>query len=367
MVLTMRWLLFFLVINSLNFAWAQSETSYSTKHTKRTETLASFRALKALERQLLVNLEKSDQARQELEHTINQVRLDLTIKNQELNRLAVQKDTLEAELLPLEIQVRERLKARQVSLKRGEAFLRLLLQEDGATRFMTSRGYLNAIAALDLKMMQEYRQRKTTLLANEAEIEQSTESLKNLELKLAKEAVKIDTLNEERFILLEQAKREKRKAETTAKRLGLTKEIEPPNATELSFIAAKGQMPRPVKGKLMRSFGSYQNKIFKTTHRSDGWFLETDSSTNVRAVHRGQVIYSGSFKGYGHLVVLEHSPRFHTIYGQLGSATVTVKQMVNTNETLGRIVKSKRNRRPRLYFEIRKDKKPINPQRYLSR
>jgi len=363
----MRWCLFVLLMNAVNAVWAQPTTSQGPSQRQPSHTLASFQALKALERKLLENLERSDAERQKLEHTIRQVRLDLTTKNQDLNRLAIQKDVLEAELLPLERKVRARLKARQVSLKRGEAFLRLLLQEGGATRFMTSRGYLNAIAALDLKMMQEYQERKAKLLANEAEIEQSTESLKKLELKLAKKAVKIDVLNEERFMLLEQAKREKRKAEVTAKRLGLAEEVELPITNELSFIAAKGKMPRPVQGTLLRRFGIYRNTSLKTTHRSNGWLLSVGASTDVRAVHRGKVIYSGPFKGYGHLVILEHSPRFHTIYGQLSNATVTVNQAVSTSESIGTIVKSKRNRRPRLYFEIRKEKKPTDPARYLGR
>ena len=70
-------------------------------------------------------------------------------------------------------------------------------------------GYLNAIAALDLKMMQEYRLRKNRLLAHEDDIQSSTDALRALELKLAKQAVEIDTLNEERFVLLEQAKGKK--------------------------------------------------------------------------------------------------------------------------------------------------------------
>ena len=345
---------------------AHAQTTSTPSSERTPNTMADFQALKALEKQLVENLKASDQRRQKIEHNIRQVRLDLTNSSQALNRLAIQKDALEAELLPLETKVKERLKARQVSLKRGEAFLRLFLQKGGATRFMTSRGYLNAIAALDLKMMQEYRLRKNRLLAHEDDIQSSTDALRALELKLAKQAVEIDTLNEERFVLLEQAKREKRRAEETARRLGLELEVSSSSELEQSFLSAKGKMRRPVKGTVVRRFGSYRDPKFNTTHRSDGWWIEVSDSAKVHAVHDGRVLYSGPFKGYGMLVIVEHSPRFHTVYAHLNNITVSVNQALKAHQVIGRITKSKRNRRPRLYFEIRKDKKPKNPRRYLS-
>ena len=80
---------------------AHAQTTSTPSSERTPNTMADFQALKSLEKQLLENLKASDQRRQKIEHNIRQVRLDLTNSSQALNRLAIQKDALEAELLPL--------------------------------------------------------------------------------------------------------------------------------------------------------------------------------------------------------------------------------------------------------------------------
>ena len=343
-----------------------SVTAQTKEEQTPSQALQSYEARKAAEVKILSALKASDIRRKKLGENIANIRKSLGVKSLKLNQLANQRRTLESELAPLERKVRERLKARQVSLKRGEAFLRLLLQEGGATKFMTARGYLNAVAALDLKVMQDYELRKRTLVNNEKEIQQSTISLRSLELKLAKKAVEIDTINAERFVLLENAKREKRKAEDTAIQLGLTKEILSDEVQDEVFLRNKGEMVRPSKASLIRTYGNYVDPRFKTTHRSDGFWFEAKRTSDVFAIAAGRVIYSGLFDGYGQLIVVEHTPRFHSLYGFVDELAVALNAEVKAGMTIGKIRKSSRNHRPRLYFEIRKGKAPQNPRLYLA-
>lgn len=345
---------------------AQTKKSMPTNGKYSKPALAAYTALKSVENELLQVLASSDKERKTLEAKIEKVRGDLALKNTELNRLTMRRKTLEAEMIPLESKVRERLKARQVSLKRGEAFLRLLLQKGGATRFMTARGYLNSIAAQDLKLIRTYHKRKRQLVLNETETKSSTKVLKGLEVELAQKAVKIDEINQRRFVLLEEAKRKKRKAEKAAIALGLRPAVQTDVAAETRFLARKGRMPRPVKGQPYRRFGTYKDQRFKTRHRSDGWWFDMSRHSEVRTVGKGRVIFRGPFNGYGQMVIVQHTSRYHTIYAHLTKIQVELNQPLETASLIGYVSKSKGNRRPRLYFEIRKDKKPSDPRNYLG-
>ena len=174
--------------------------------------------------------------------------------------------------------------------------------------------------------------------------------------------MKLDKLNESRYAVLEQAKQEKRNAEILARQLGLSTDAFYTENLKPYYEGRFHALTAPCVGKRHRSFGSYIDKKFNTQHFNNGWSIEVKKPSPVHAVKKGKVIYSGWFRGYGQLIILQHSTRFHTIYANLDDLYVSVDTMVENNEIIG---KSKGKGR-RVYFEIRKDKVPVNPALFVT-
>ncbi len=116
----------------------------------------------------------------------------------------------------------------------------------------------------------------------------------------------------------------------------------------------------PVKGKLLRSY--HPNAPGKK-----GIDINARHGEPVKAAAGGKVVYTGSgLVGYGRMVIIKHNDSLLSAYGHNSQLLVTEGDFVKTGQVISK-VGSSGTHRPRLYFEIRKDGKPVNPLRYLPR
>lgn len=346
------------------FAQAPDATS-ETKQSKDTAR-ATYQALRKVEASLLDALKRSEGELAQINQQMNQVRIDLSEGNQRLNALEQERRTLEASLAPITKTVRNRLKARQLSLKRGEAFLRLMVQKDGATAFLRSRGYLNAVANLDLDILQGYQERRRALASNTQRLSNSRQALLELELNLAGKANRVDTLSEQRFSIFEQAKQEKRLAEGIAKSHGLSSVDLHSNDAQVEQSKLLKDLRWPVMGKRIRGFGAYIDPNFNTNHFSNGWLIKGAPGSEVHVIQGGKVLYSGWFKGYGNLVIVEHSPQIHSLYAHLGTLRVSANETVLIDDVIALSPAVHQKNPGQVYFEIRKDKVAFDPKLVLN-
>lgn len=87
----------------------------------------------------------------------------------------------------------------------------------------------------------------------------------------------------------------------------------------------------------------------------------------VKAAAPGQVVYAGSgLLGYGNLVIISHNEDYLSAYAHNSNILVTENQQVKAGQTIAELGSSGATV-PMLHFEIRKDGKPVDPQRYLPR
>jgi lipoprotein NlpD len=89
------------------------------------------------------------------------------------------------------------------------------------------------------------------------------------------------------------------------------------------------------------------------------------SGQTVMAAADGKVVYAGSgLVGYGRLIIIKHTDSLLSAYGHNSELLVKEGQHVRAGQTIARMGNSGTDR-TQLYFEIRKDGKPVNPLRYL--
>ncbi len=118
-----------------------------------------------------------------------------------------------------------------------------------------------------------------------------------------------------------------------------------------------GRFAWPVTGRLVSSFGSKGGG-----KKNDGINIALPKGRSVGASADGVVVYSGNEIGvFGGLVLVDHGSGWVTAYGHLGQLKVARGDKVKSGQALGTVGDTGYVSSPQLHFEIRKDRKPLNP------
>ena len=100
---------------------------------------------------------------------------------------------------------------------------------------------------------------------------------------------------------------------------------------------------------------------------SGGILLYGQLGQDIRAASAGRVVYTGSgIRGYGNLIIIKHGENFLSAYAHNRESLVRDGQEVTEGQVIGHMGEGAPNR-PVLYFEIRRNGKPIDPLGFLAR
>lgn len=119
------------------------------------------------------------------------------------------------------------------------------------------------------------------------------------------------------------------------------------------------ELKTPVNGKVLRGYGAKDE--FGVT--SQGLTLRASASSLVIAPADGRVAFAGLFKGYGHIVILQHGGGYHSFLAGFGRIDTEVGQNVAAGEPLGALP-DQGDSPAELYFEWRHNGEPIDPSKW---
>ena len=125
------------------------------------------------------------------------------------------------------------------------------------------------------------------------------------------------------------------------------------------FARAKGTLSRPVRGNIITEYGQPLSKGVS----SKGIVYKTRPNAQVISLYDGTVIFSGPFKGYGNIIIVEHGDGYLSLLAGLGVIDCELGQMLLAGEPVGTMPDSSN---AKLYVEIRKDRHPINPTPWIA-
>ena len=131
-----------------------------------------------------------------------------------------------------------------------------------------------------------------------------------------------------------------------------------------AFASLRGQMQLPARGPILASFGSSRNLGGLSWQ---GIKIGANEGQEVRAVSHGRVAFADWLRGYGLLLIIEHGDGYMSLYGHNKSLLKEVGDWVSRNEVIAQVGDSGSDSRSGLYFEIRKNGKPIDPIRWVKR
>lgn len=133
----------------------------------------------------------------------------------------------------------------------------------------------------------------------------------------------------------------------------------------IAFASAKGLLPMPVNGPKIRGFGSSDG----TGGVERGISVAARAGAQVTTPCDGWVVYSGPFRSYGQLLILNAGGGYHVLLAGMERITVNIGQFVLTGEPVGTMGTASQvasmlaaaPSQPVLYIEFRKDNAPIDP------
>ncbi|WP_430384392.1 peptidoglycan DD-metalloendopeptidase family protein [Archangium violaceum] len=122
----------------------------------------------------------------------------------------------------------------------------------------------------------------------------------------------------------------------------------------------KGMLDWPLRGVLYARFGK------KGREPHDGIDLAVPVGTPVKTAQEGEVLYAGEQRGYGLIVIVQHSERLITLYAHNRDLRVKSGQKVRRGQVIATVGESGKTSGPQLHFEVRVDGKPADPLDYLG-
>jgi len=129
------------------------------------------------------------------------------------------------------------------------------------------------------------------------------------------------------------------------------------------FAEMKGKLPLPIKGKILRDVKQFGSNPFM--HRK-GIYIKGSSGEEIRSVFPGRIDYSGWFKGYGQLMVINHGSHYFTIIAHLEERIKEKGEMVSDREVVGLVGDPGWHVGPGIYFEIRRGGDYLDPETWLK-
>jgi lipoprotein NlpD len=121
----------------------------------------------------------------------------------------------------------------------------------------------------------------------------------------------------------------------------------------------RGRFVWPIDGKVVSAFG------YRDGRRHDGIDVSAPDGTPVHAAAAGKVVFAGSMRGYGNLILLRHQNDLFTAYAHNSANKVQAGQMVKQGQLIASVGHTGRSTGPHLHFELRHGQTARNPLFFL--
>jgi LysM repeat protein len=149
---------------------------------------------------------------------------------------------------------------------------------------------------------------------------------------------------------------------TSASAARVEKVVAHPHGTEPPPLSGRGFL-WPVNGKVIGGFGRTKDGL-----RRDGIDIAARAGAPVLAAEDGLVAYAGDgIHGYGRLILLRHGDGYISTYAHNAALLVEVGDLVKRGDVIARVGSTGDAPRSMLHFELRKGRKPIDPESVLVR
>ena len=267
------------------------------------------------------------------------------------------------------------LRLRSIYKERPMFPLRVAFSSNNVTDLMQRLKYMDLIVQQDSQMLQEYLTKLEKIKQDKSSLYKVRAKLVSLKKNTVSKKREIEKTKKEKSVYLKKIKRKKNLSVKVRKELlaasnNLNSLIDKllmklVSGEGLDISDKKGRLKLPLKGRILNKFGRKRVKEYESYIVYNGINVRARRGTPVQAVFDGKVLYTGELEGYGNLVIVGHGKEYHSLYGHLDSIKVAANKVVKTGEVIALSGDSGSLEGETLYFELRKNGKPIEPVRWF--
>ncbi|WP_247876598.1 murein hydrolase activator EnvC family protein [Azospirillum brasilense] len=291
------------------------------------DTVPALRARADALAQALTRLAETREALQAQRSRTYAARLTLIDRQKEIGQLVARREELSRQTE----EERQQVAQRTARLTGQAADLRQLMDRIEAER----RAAAAMAAKREAERLEAERREAERRLAEQRAAEQRQAEQKLAEQKAAEQRAAEQKLADQR------ASEQRARAETETARAAPS----PPTGERL-----------PVGGRVTVRYGEADR--YGATSR--GVTIQARAGSTVVSPQAGTIVFAGPFRGYGQILIVEHSHGYHSLIAGFGRIDTAVGRRVATGEPIGLMPA---DGSPDLYFELRRHGQPINPQR----
>jgi len=293
-----------------------------------------------------------------------------------LDQLGDRRKQLQAKLKSHRRTLAEQLRA-AYRLGRQPALRLVLRQDDPAalSRALAYYGYFNhaRLRAIGharelLSELQDVRKRTTAteqgLKADRGELERQREALEAARAKRRKVVAQLERTIQTKGQKLQSMEASRQRLRKLLDRLGsVLSDIPAAPLEERPFPSRRGKLRWPVHGSLRARFGSA--RASGRMHWR-GIVINAPAGRQVHAVYYGRVVFADWLSGFGQLIIIDHLDGYLSLYGYNRRLLRTTGDWVQPGDPIATVGDSGAQSRAGLYFEIRRNGKPVNPMAWLA-
>ena len=317
-------------------------------------------------------LEKMDQELEKKNRELKQITNRLEIYQGNLQRAEAQINEIQSSLRLRRELLERRLRALYKWERSGGPWM-LFNGDLSAAEMMRRKRYLATTLARDQELIEQYASESARQHRLRGQVEQKTQELSVERGALVKvnESIRLEKRKKQEFLLALRKEKEThaktlKELEQAALRLQkmldeMSRRAPGRSVPGVGFEAKRGLLEYPVRGTIVEGFGKTKHPDFSAEVFRKGVDIEASLGDAVKVVEAGTIIFADRFSGYGKMVIVDHGQRYYTVYAHLGEIRKDVGQTVQKGETIASVGDSDTQKGARLYFEIRKDGKALDP------
>ncbi len=335
-----------------------------------------------------------------IDRRLNDKRKQVARLDGRIRRAQAEMGDLEHDITRLESQrsgqedaMAQRLRAMYRLQVQGGALPVLLSGDDPVAQAVRLR-HLTTLATVDARMIQEYRVTSEGLADRRSRLEARRGEMSALRTEVEGERAEADREAAKRRALLARVRDERvyhdrmvgELSEATRRLEAFIRDLQqkrrlakvpPPSSRApkampgegtpgVGLGAMRGRLEWPASGRVVEEYGTRVNPRFGTKTFRNGIDIDAVEGSNVRVVFPGQVLYTGWFRGYGNLIIVDHGSEYYTLYAHVADMKVAEGDDVRQGQVIGTVGDTGSLQGPRLYFEVRYQGKPQDPAQWLK-
>ncbi|MGB3979107.1 MAG: peptidoglycan DD-metalloendopeptidase family protein [Tepidanaerobacteraceae bacterium] len=327
-----------------------------------------------------VDKEKKNVAEEiaELEQKLSEAQKELAATEAKLKETQAKLESTMKELKQAEERVEEQkddLNTRMRTMyKTGPVdYIEVILGASSFSDFLTRLDMVERIIEADKSLLAEFRARKEEVAQKKSELEEQQRLIEAQRNSINERRAQIVAYRGDRQRLMAKLEEQKREYERQQDQLerdaeNLRRKI---LAWEMQnkkgfFGTGEFRWPVPSSSYVTSDFGWRIHPIYKTRRFHDGIDIAAAMGADVLAADDGEVIFAGSYGGYGNTIIVSHGGGISTQYSHLSKILVGVGKQVIKGDKIGLVGSTGLSTGPHLHFSVIKDGQAVSPWNWLK-